>query len=624
MNAGFSTLDYIVFILYAVIIVGLGLWVSRTKKGTTKTADEYFLANKSLPWWAVGASLLAANISAEHFIGTSGSGFAIGLGIAAYEWIAAIALIIVAKYFLPVFLDKGIFTMPQFLNQRFNRGVSTAFAVFWLLVYVFVNLTSVSYLGALALEKIMGVPLIYGIIGLLLFSGIYSIYGGLEAVAWTDVVQVVVLVGGGLVTTYLALDAVGAGEGIFSGLSNIYVEARDHFVMIMPEGRSMVPDGLGGERDAFIDLPGLAVIFGAMWLTNLGYWGFNQYIIQKGLAAKSQKEAKLGLLFAAYLKILMPVIVVIPGIAAYVLINNNTPAELAEILGKPIELIGTIDKSDEAYPWLLKNFVPGGIRGLAFAALAAAIVSSLASMINSTSTIFTMDIYKPYFNQNASNKQLVRTGRIVAVIALLVAMGVAQELSTLDQVFQYIQEYTGYIYPGVVAVFGMGLFWKQITAKAALWTAIATIPSGIIIKLMNPDMPFILRMGYVFIILCAIASVISFTEKGVKVKTPLPEGRYKSSIINSSYVFFVLGLISLLVGIFFAADYRHLGLESIYMLAVLFFMIGIILYTNAKMETADPKAIVSDPELFSTNAAFNFGAAGVVLIIGLLYYFFWW
>src|SRR5690606_695289 len=221
------------------------------------------------------------------------------------------------------------------------------------------------------------------------------------------------------------------------GLSNIYVEARDHFVMIMPEGRVMVPDGLGGERDAFIDLPGLAVIFGAMWLTNLGYWGFNQYIIQKGLAAKSQKEAKLGLLFAGYLKILMPVIVVIPGIAAYVLINNNTPAELAVILGKSVEVIGTINKSDEAYPWLLKNFVPEGIRGLAFAALAAAIVSSLASMINSTSTIFTMDIYKPYFNQNASNQQLVKTGRIVAVVALLIAMGVAQELSTLDQVFQY-------------------------------------------------------------------------------------------------------------------------------------------------------------------------------------------
>ena len=624
MNAGFSTLDYIVFLLYAVLMVVIGLWVSRTKKGTQKTAEEYFLAGRSLPWWAVGSSLLAANISAEHFIGTSGSGFAIGLGIAAYEWIAAIALIVVAKYFLPVFIDKGIYTMPQFLKERFNSGVSTAFAVFWLLVYVFVNLTSVSYLGALALEQIMGIPLIYGIIGLLVFSGIYSVYGGLEAVAWTDVLQVAILVGGGLMTTYFALEAVGDGDGVFAGLGNLYTEAQDHFVMIMEKGRLFVPDGETGQRDAFMDLPGLAVIFGAMWLTNLGYWGFNQYIIQKGLAAKSIKEAKLGVLFAAYLKILMPLIVVIPGIAAFVLVNEYSPEQLSAILGKPVEAIGDIAKSDEAYPWLLKNFIPSGARGLAFAALAAAIVSSLASMINSTATIFTMDIYKQYFKPEASNKQLVRVGRLVAVVALGIAMTVAQELSSLDQVFQYIQEYTGYIYPGVVAVFGMGLFWKQITAKAALWTAIATIPAGIIFKVFYPDMPFILRMGYVFIVLCLIASIISFTEKGVKVKAPLPEGKHRKSMLNASSFFFVLGVVAFIVGALFANDYGYLGLESIYMLSVLFLMIGIILYTNAKMETADPKAIVSDPALFSTSAAFNFGAAGVILIIGLLYYFFWW
>ena len=351
MTSGFSTLDYIVFVLYALVILFMGLWVSRSKKGVEKTAQEYFLADKSLTWWAVGASLIAANISAEHFIGTSGSGFAIGLAISAYEWIAAIALIVVAKYFLPVFIENNIYTMPQFLMQRFNRGVSTAFAVFWLLVYVFVNLTSVAYLGALAMETIMGVPLVYGIIGLLLFSGIYSIYGGLEAVAWTDVVQVIVLIAGGLVTTFLSLDAVGEGNGVMAGFANLYEKGRDHFMMIIPEGKIMVPDGDGGEKDAFQDLPGLAVILGAMWITNLGYWGFNQYIIQKGLAAKSINEAKRGLLFAGYLKILMPFIVVIPGIAAYVLIHDYTGEELSAILGKPIEEIGKIAKSDAAYPW---------------------------------------------------------------------------------------------------------------------------------------------------------------------------------------------------------------------------------------------------------------------------------
>ncbi|MCC9134892.1 sodium/solute symporter [Pontibacter silvestris] len=625
MTSGFSTLDYAIFILYALVILFMGLWVSRSKTGVEKTAQEYFLADKSLTWWAVGASLIAANISAEHFIGTSGSGFAIGLAISAYEWMAAVALIVVAKYFLPVFIDKGIYTMPQFLNQRFNRGVSTAFAVFWLLVYVFVNLTSVSYLGALAMENIMGVPLEYGIIGLLLFSAIYSIYGGLEAVAWTDVVQVIVLVGGGLVTTFLALDAVGEGSGILAGIANIYEKGRDHFTMVLPQGHLFVPDGETGTRDAFIDLPGIAVIAGAMWATNLGYWGFNQYIIQKGLAAKSINEAKRGLLFAGYLKILMPIIVVIPGITAYVLLNAHTPEELASILGKSVEAIGTIDKSDQAYPWLLKNFVPTGVRGLAFAALAAAIVSSLASMVNSTSTIFTMDIYRPYFKPEANNKELVLVGRVVAVIALAIAAVVAPQLASLDQVFQYIQEYTGYIYPGVIAVFGMGLFWKQITPNAALWTAIATIPAGILFKVVSPNMPFLLRMGYVFIILCVIASLISFAERGKKVKKDLPEPGRRKTIAGYSYLFFALGIIVFIAALVFGDELSYLAFApSMYFLGTFLLMIGIILYTNANMEVADPKAIVSDPVLFNTGTPFNLGAAGIVLIIGLIYYFLWY
>ncbi|WP_215223324.1 sodium/sugar symporter [Echinicola shivajiensis] len=623
MSVGFSTLDYVIFILYALAIVSVGLWVSRSKKGMEKTAQEYFLADKSLTWWAVGASLIAANISAEHFIGTSGSGFAIGLGIAAYEWIAALALILVAKYFLPIFLEHGIYTMPQFLSERFNKGVSTAFAVFWLLVYVFVNLTSVSYLGALALDKIMGVPLQYGIIGLLVFSGIYSIYGGLEAVAWTDVVQVIVLIGGGLITTFLALDAVGMGDGMIAGMGNLYRDAKDHFVMIMPQGATMVPDGAGGERDAFQDLPGLAVILGGMWLTNIGYWGFNQYIIQKGLAAKSIQEAKKGLIFAGYLKILMPIIVVIPGIAAYVLIHDYSPEQLSALLNMPIEHIGEIQKSDEAYPWLLKNFVPDGIRGLAFAALAAAIVSSLASMINSTSTIFTMDIYRVYFKPNANNHDMVKTGRIVAVIALLIAMFVAPQLASLDQVFQYIQEYTGYIYPGVVVVFGMGLLWRQATANAALWTAIATIPAGIIFKVFYPEMPFLLRMGYVFIILCLIASVISFAEKKAFANPDFKTGKEAIKSVASSYFFIFLGLISGIVGFAIFDSYEYLGIESIFMLAALFLMVGIILYTNVKMEHADKKSFNIDPTLFNTATPFNVGAAGIILIVSLLYYFFW-
>lgn len=612
----FSTLDYIVFFIYVIFIVALGLWISRTKKGEEKTSSDYFLASRSLTWWAIGASLIAANISAEHFIAMSGSGYRIGLGIAAYEWIAAVTLIVVGKYFIPIFLEKKIYTMPQFLEDRFNKGVSTAFAVFWLLVYVFVNLTSVTWLGALALREIMGIPLWWGIIGLAFFSGLYSIYGGLKAVAWTDVVQVIFLVGGGLITTFLALDAVSGGEGIWKGFSVIYEKATDHFQMIVPK-ETMVPDGSGGIADAFGDLPGLAVIFGAMWLTNLGYWGFNQYIIQKGLAAKDLSHAKRGLIFGGYLKILIPLLVLIPGITAYVLFNNP---ELLE----GSTTVGEITKADEAYPWLLKNFVPVGIRGLAFAALVAAIVSSLASMINSTSTIFTMDIYKAHFNKEATERQLVFVGRLVSFIALIIAVIMAKPLlGGLDQAFQYIQEYTGFIYPGVVVVFCMGLFWKQATSNAALWTAIITIPAGIIILAIYPDMPFILRMGYVFIVLSFVATLISFLDHKGRVSREVVVTARSKNIVALGWFFIVLGIISLFAGIFLFKPYGYLGIESIFMLATLFVFLGLILILNMKMSYVQKKSYDTDPAIFKTSWIFNIGAIGIVIIIVLLYFFFW-
>ncbi len=630
MTTHFSALDYVVFGLYVILIVGIGLWISRTKKGEEKTADDYFLAGKSLTWWAIGASLLAANISAEHFIAMSGSGFITGLGIAVYEWMGALTLIMVGKYFLPIFIEKKIYTMPQFLQLRFSRGVSTVFAVFWLLVYVFVNLTTVSYLGALAMQKIMGVPLIWGIFGLAFISGVYSIYGGLKAVAWTDVIQVVFLIGGGLVTTFLALNAVGGGS-ILHGFSEIYEKARDHFDMILTQGQMIIPDTVDpktGEvlttKDAFYDLPGLAVLLGAMWVTNFGYWGFNQYIIQKGLAAKSLNEAKRGLVFAGYLKLIVPLLVIIPGITAYVLINNYSPEELSVMIGKPIEAIGSIGKSDEAYPWLLKNFVPAGVRGLAFAALVAAIVSSLASMINSTSTIFTMDIYKNYMNKNATNKQMVFTGRIVAFVALLISSLAAQPLlGGLDQAFQYIQEYTGFIYPGVCVVFFMGLFWRQATVNAAWWTAIATFPASILFKIVMPDAPFQLRMGYVFIILVLIASVVSFVDKGKKVQSACPESFMGKAALNSGWALIVAAVIGIILGLTLSKPLEHLAFSSIYMFSTMLAFVGVILITNVKMKVADAKAIEVDKKIFETGPIFNIAAFGIVVIFTLLYFLFW-
>ena len=513
-----ATIDYIVFGLYGLLIVGLGLWVSREKKGKKKTSKDYFLAGKSLPWWAIGASLIAANISAEQFIGMSGSGYRLGLAIATYEWMAAITLLIVAWFFLPIFLQKGIFTMPQFLEARFDSRVRTLLAVFWLAVFVFVNLTSVLYLGALAMENIMGANLYYSMAGLALFAIIYSIYGGLKAVAWTDVVQVVFLIFGGLLTTYVALDAYGGDQGAISGFIKLLDQVGDRFNMILFKGELIYTDDAGTSQDAYDLLPGLSVLIGGMWIANLYYWGCNQYIIQRALAAKSIKEAQRGVAFAGYLKLLLPIIVVVPGIVAYAMSLENPETV-------------NIAKADQAYPWLLANFVGPGFRGLAFAALIAAIVSSLASMMNSTSTIFTMDLYKPFINPDASETQLVKVGRIVAFAAMAIAGLVAYPLlGTSDQVFQDIQNYTGMVSPGVLAVFILGLFWKKATPNAALVSAFLSVPLSLAINAWLPNIPFMDRMGVVFLISSVLIVVISYVEakgadhpKGIDTKSVMRE-----------------------------------------------------------------------------------------------------
>lgn len=500
-------LDLAVFIGYCLLIVGMGIFVSREKKGHVKNSSDYFLASKALPWWAVGASLIASNISAEQFIGMSGSGFALGLAISTYEWMAAATLLVVAIFFLPIYIKKGIYTMPGFLLDRYDTRVRTTMAVFWLLLYVFVNLTSVLYLGALSLNTILDVPLSYGIMGLAVFAMVYSIYGGLKAVAWTDVVQVVFLICGGLATTYIALQMVGSGDA-WEGLGLLRREVPGHFSMILSQGEMMIPDGQGGTRDAYLDLPGVSVLVGGMWITNLSYWGFNQYITQRALAAKSLDEAQKGMIFAGFLKLLMPLIVVIPGIAAWVIVKNGIDVGFIESMTDPST--GLV-KSDRAYPTLLQ-LLPVGLKGLAFAALTAAIVSSLASMANSTSTIFTMDIYKKYFGKDASESKQVKVGRITAVVAFIIAATVAPALGQLDQAFQFIQEYTGFISPGVFAIFFFGVFWKKTTSNAALVGAGLSIPLSVVLKITLPSLPFIDRMGVVFLVLAVLMIGISLLE----------------------------------------------------------------------------------------------------------------
>ena len=527
MNAHFHTLDYLVFISYAVIILGVGLWVSRDKKGHQKNAEDYFLAGKSLPWWAIGSSLIAANISAEQFIGMSGSGFASGLAIASYEWMAALTLLIVGKFFLPIFIEKGLYTIPEFVEQRFSTNLKTILAVFWIALYVFVNLTSVLYLGALALKTIMGIPLIYGVIGLALFAAAYSLYGGLSAVAWTDVIQVLFLVLGGLVTTYLALQEVSGGQGVVTGIKEVYQAVPERFAMILDKS-----------NPEYKNLPGLGVLVGGLWVANLYYWGFNQYIIQRTLAAKSLKESQKGIILAAFLKLLIPLIVVIPGIAAYVMVND--PVTMDRLGDMALKNLPSLDHADKAYPWLLQ-FLPTGLKGIAFAALTAAIVSSLASMLNSTSTIFTMDIYKPYINKNASDKATVNTGRLTATIALIVAIIIAPLLQGLDQAFQYIQEYTGIVSPGILAVFILGLFWKKTTNRGAITGALVSIPIAMYFKVSpkgwsdNPafvNVPFMDQMGYTFLLTMGVIAIVSYLQhkgkddsKGI----PLTNNLFKTS-----------------------------------------------------------------------------------------------
>ena len=550
MNNNFQFLDYAIFVGYAILILGVGLWMSRNKKGHQKTAEDYFLASKSLPWWAIGASLIAANISAEQFIGMSGSGFASGLAIASYEWMAALTLIIVGKYFLPIFIEKGIYTIPEFVEKRYSTNLKTILAIFWIGLYVFVNLTTVLYLGALALETILGIPLVYGVLGLALFAAAYSLYGGLSAVAWTDVIQVVFLILGGAITTYLALNTVSGGQGFMAGLKTVYNAVPERFAMILKP-----------ENPEYVNLPGIGVLVGGMWVANLYYWGFNQYIIQRTLAAKSLKEAQKGILFAAFLKLIIPLIVVVPGIAAYVIIND--PSIMTSLGDLAMQNTPSVDATDKAYPWLLQ-LLPVGLKGLAFAALTAAIVSSLASMLNSTSTIFTLDIYKQYVGKEASDKTIVSVGRISAAVALLIAAFIAPLLQNLGQAFQFIQEYTGVVSPGILAVFLLGLFWKQTSNRGAIIGALASIPVAMYFKVAPKgwaessffvDIPFMDQMGYTLLITMLIIALVSKIEhknkddiKGI----PLVKNIFKTSSVFNAGAFALMLILTALYAVFWS------------------------------------------------------------------------
>jgi SSS family solute:Na+ symporter len=517
MTKGLQVSDYIVFFIYFFIVAIYGYWVYNRKKKTQLDSKDFFLAEGSLTWWAIGASLIASNISAEQFIGMSGDGFMMGLAIASYEWMAAATLIIVAVFFLPIYLKNKIYTMPQFLRRRYNSTVAMIMAIFWLSLYIIVNLTSILFLGALAVSTISGFDFTFCMFFLAVFAIIITL-GGMKVIGYTDVVQVFFLVLGGLATTYLALNLVSDQfglTGVMSGLQLVSEKASDHLDMIFTQ-----------DNPHFMSLPGLSILLGGMWIANLNYWGCNQYITQRALGA-DLNTARSGLLFASFLKLLMPVIVVLPGIAAYVLWKNG-------MFQTEMFKDGELTK-DNAYPVLL-NLLPTGLKGLSFAALTAAVVASLAGKANSISTIFTLDIYKNSINKDASEKKLVWVGRLAVVGAMVIAIIIAPMLG-IDRKggFEFIQEYTGFVSPGIFAMFIMGFFWKRTTASAAMFAIIGGFALSVLFKFMPSyvnlsslnhfgfsvmnqstglyEIPFIDRMGFVFISCIIMMVVISFLSK---------------------------------------------------------------------------------------------------------------
>lgn len=534
--------DYIVFFLYFIVVTAYGVYVYRKKRSVNTSSKEFFLAEGSLTWWAIGASLIASNISAEHFIGMSGSGFALGLAISTYEWMAAATLIVVAVFIIPLYLKNRIYTMPQFLAKRYNDKVSTIMAVFWLLVYVFVNLTSIIYLGALAISSISEISFFWCVAGVSVFAIIVTV-GGMKVIGYTDVIQVLVLIIGGLVTTYLALSLLsehyGYGNDILKGLSVLRKEAPTHFHMIFQKGDPY-----------YKELPGLSVLIGGMLVNNLAYWGCNQYIVQRALGA-DLNTARKGILFAAFLKLLVPVIAVLPGITMYVLHQKGLfLQEMSE---------GGVIKPDHAYPTLM-NLLPAGLKGIAFAALTAAIVASLAGKANSIATIFSLDIYRKFIHKDVSEKKLVRVGRWAVLVSMIAAALVAPALRSLDQAYQFIQEYVGFVSPGVLAIFLLGFFWKRTTSQAAMAGALLTIPVSTVLKFLPvwtnggfPDYPFLDRMTITFVTVAVVMILISWLFPQKENEKAIIEVDPKWFRVNTGFVVgsvIILGILAALYTVF--------------------------------------------------------------------------
>ena len=580
-----SSLDLLVVAIYAIALFAIAQYVSREPKGTLKNTEDYFLAGKSLPWWAIGASLIAANISAEQIIGMSGEGYRIGLAIAAYEWQAAIVLILVAKYFLPIFLKREIYTMPQYLDQRFGTGVKTTMSVYWIALYTLVNLTTVLWLGGLAIETLTGWNILLSMACLGAFAIAYSIFGGLKAVALTDIIQVVILIAGGAFIAILTLNMIGGGN-FFHGFERLYTELPDKFDMIFEK-----------DQEGYSTLPGIWTLLGGLWILHLSYWGFNQYIIQRALGAKDLPEAQKGLVFAAVLKLIMPLIIVLPGIAAVMLATPEFGA---------LDQVALDAKTDSTYPSLM-GIMPQGIRGLIFAALIAAIVSSLASMVNSISTIFTMDIYKSMIITDANEQHYVNVGRAAAAIAMVIAVIAAKPfLGGFDSAFQTVQEYSGFIAPGVVSVFLLGMFYKWSNSEGAFTVLILSVLLSIVLKLYAPDLTFVNRIWVVFLLSTAAGIIVSHMSD-------LDQKKKMDTLWLSA--------MAILATIYIFSDQE--GFTKTLAAGFIAVVTGAILANFVIKDEGKLKLIKLNDVNFATRTSFNIATIAIAIILIALYAVFW-
>lgn len=640
---GFEHIDLLIWLIYIVLVVSVSIFMCKNKESKQRTAKEFFIANHSLPWWAMGATLIAVNISAEQFIGMTGTCFKYGIAVAAYEIMAAVTLIIIAKYYIPIYWNKRCYTITHMLRLRYNGAVGTGFSIIWILTYTLLTLTSVAWLGSIAIEHLLGLHgCVVNVLSfeisirtvlvtiLMLISGFYSVWGGQNAIAWTDVLHFIFIMIGGLITAYFTLCAVGGQEGTFiDGIEKLYSffhtsghshDMHTHLIM----RRS-------SDAEGFSQLPGIGMLVGGLWIINMCYWGFNQIFFQKVVSCEGVNETRKGMIFTAFLKLIMPIIILVPSLCAYYFMENDNSKLIYN---------STITESNDTMAWIISNSMPTGIKGLFFASLTAAIVSSLASVSNSTATLFTLDIYKKIINKKASERQLVSVARIAATASLTIAaLAIHPLIDSMEDGFAFIQETSSYIYPALMTLMTLGLFWRKATTKAAVTVAIATIPLGVIFKTIHPDMPYLCRIGYIYIIDVIIMLIVSLSNTRTVPSYSFDKSQ-KRMMIQQGYMsagialaFYLIATVAFVGQNLVSSNstinnnafiyLNDIGIDSLFIGATILVTFAITDLSNGYAHRESPSAIGIELSWFKTDKLFSALSITIVSIVTFIYILLW-